>query len=212
MYARRVGDESLTFAVSGLLWNESLVMIDMKTRSLWSHLYGKAMHGPLEGNELERLPATMTDWATWRELHPKTTAVLLSRTAKVYNRDFYGNLADFVLGAVGGKSARAWPFDELIHAPVVNDRLADQPVLVTFQSDSKTAALFSRVVGDRTLSFQMQDGKLVDQETKSVWSPRTGEAISGPLDGSRLTHLPGSVSYREAWHVFYPESTFYGTE
>jgi hypothetical protein len=71
-----------------MLWNRSLVMIDRETESLWSQLLGTAQRGPLKGTELEILPAIMTDWKTWRELHPDTTAVILSRTSKNYRRQF----------------------------------------------------------------------------------------------------------------------------
>ena len=99
-------------------------MIDTNTKSLWSHLYGRAMRGPLQGAELKRLPSTMTDWGTWRRLNPKTTVVLLSRTTRVYDRGFYRNLADFVIGVTNRQSAKAWPFDVLIHEPVVNDHFS----------------------------------------------------------------------------------------
>ena len=59
MYARTVDDQTLTFAVSGLLWNRSLVMIDKETRSLWSHLLGESMQGPLQGKPLDFLTATI---------------------------------------------------------------------------------------------------------------------------------------------------------
>ena len=43
MYARTVQGRTLNFAVSGLLWENSLVMVDDATESLWSHLLGEAM-------------------------------------------------------------------------------------------------------------------------------------------------------------------------
>ena len=72
MYARTVGQQTLTLAVSGLLWNRSLVMIDQETGSHWSHLMGTAMKGPLKGEKLEVFPSTMTDWATWRAKYVNT--------------------------------------------------------------------------------------------------------------------------------------------
>ncbi len=187
-------------------------MIDTNTRSLWSHLYGKAMRGPLEGAELEHLPSTMTDWGTWRQLHPQTTVVLLSRTTTAYDRDFYRNLSDFVIGSTDGRSARAWPFDVLVHEPVLNDQFSGLPVLVTFQIDSKTAQLFSRVTKERRLSFEQKGGQLIDRETRSVWNSVSGTATSGPLQGTQLEPLSATLSYRDAWQVFYPNTTIYGTE
>ena len=47
MYASQVEEQTLTFAVSGMLWKRSLVMVDSETKTLWSHLLGKAMRGKL---------------------------------------------------------------------------------------------------------------------------------------------------------------------
>ena len=64
-------------------------MRDAETGSLWSHLLGKAMRGLLAGTELELLAGSMTDWKTWRDEHPDTTVVMLSRTAREFRREFY---------------------------------------------------------------------------------------------------------------------------
>ena len=49
MYARTVEERELTLQVSGMLWQRSLVMRDLETGTLWSHLMGKAMEGELKG-------------------------------------------------------------------------------------------------------------------------------------------------------------------
>ncbi len=72
--------ETLTLAVSGKLWNRSLVMVDTETESLWSHLLGKAMEGELKGTVLETLPATMVSWQSWKADHPATTVTASGMT------------------------------------------------------------------------------------------------------------------------------------
>ena len=37
----------LTLVVSGMLWNRNLVMLDLETESLWSHILGEAKAGVL---------------------------------------------------------------------------------------------------------------------------------------------------------------------
>ena len=205
MYAREVKDRTITLAVSGMLWNRSLVMIDTETDSLWSHLLGEAMQGELKGARLEVLPSLMTDWGTWRKLHPNSTVVMLKRTSSRFNREFYRNgMHRFVLGYASGENAVAWPFEALEKQPAINDKLHDTPLLVVFDSPSSTAFLFDRRVGDRTLRFDIKDGKLLDDETKSVWNAHTGQATAGPLKGQQLTPLAGVVSFRRAWMIFHP--------
>jgi hypothetical protein len=47
VYARTVNGRTLTFGVSGKLIRNSLVMYDRETHSLWTHLTGGAIDGPL---------------------------------------------------------------------------------------------------------------------------------------------------------------------
>ncbi|MEF8842755.1 MAG: DUF3179 domain-containing protein [Haloarculaceae archaeon] len=69
-------DEAITFGVSGLLWNDNLVMYDAETDSLWSQIAATAIRGPLAGTELELVPATLARWDEWRSEHPDTEVLL----------------------------------------------------------------------------------------------------------------------------------------
>ena len=212
MYDRDVDEQQLTFAVSGLLWNMSLVMIDDQTESLWSHILGEAMSGELEGTQLEKLPCALTDWSTWLAAHPQTTVVNLSRTTEDFRRECFEQPHSYVIGMARGAGAKAWPFDELIRNPVVNDTFEEVPIVVFFDAASGLATIFDRIVQDRTLTFYDAKGIVYDRDTKSRWNPVRGEATSGPLEGKRLTPRVGVVSYRRTWEVFHPQSTFLSLE
>lgn len=191
-----------------MLWQRSLVMMDLETRSLWSHLLGRAMSGPLQGAELESIPSVMTDWKTWRTEHPDSTVLNLSRTSRDYRREFYRDRSQFVIGMAEG-AARAWPFDQLARQPVVNDEFNKESVLVVFMAESSTALIYNRRAGDRTLSFANEGGKLLDRETGSQWDPASGKAIAGPLAGHVLPRAIGVVSYGRAWKNFHPDSKYW---
>ena len=75
MYARDIEGETLTFGVSGKLIMNALVMFDRQTETLWSQFLGEAVEGPLRGTPLEVVPAVLTRWESWRQLHPDTTAL-----------------------------------------------------------------------------------------------------------------------------------------
>lgn len=72
MYARSLPVGDLTFLVSGKLWRNSLIMQDLETGTLWSHLTGEALDGELVGTQLEIIDAVQTTWAAWRDRHPDT--------------------------------------------------------------------------------------------------------------------------------------------
>jgi hypothetical protein len=206
VYARDVDKKTLTFAVSGLLWNRSLVMKDEETGSLWSHVLGEAKSGSLKGVKLKQVPSVITDWATWRRENPGGTIVLLSRTSHEYTREFYANPEQFVLGIVESGEAKSWGLDTLSRSPAVNDRLGKRAVLAAFDKSSLTARLYERKLGDRVLTFRLQDGQLTDEQTGSTWNPVTGQAVAGQLEGKHLTALPAILSYRIVWQRFHPPS------
>lgn len=207
MYAREIDGQTLTLAVSGMLWNDSLVMIDQETETLWSHILGEARQGPLEGKQLAQIPSVMTDWGTWRREHPESTVVVLERTAGEYTREFYRETPfRFLLGIVHDGEATGWRFDLLLEKPVINDQLEDLPVVVLFDPESFTARLFERTIDEEVLTFRFEDGSYLDEQTGSTWNPITGEATSGPLMGHSLATLPAIVSYFDVWQMFHPDS------
>lgn len=50
-----------------------------------------------------------------------------------------------------------------------------------------------------------------DLETGSIWVQATGEAIEGPLAGSRLALLGVEITSLSRWQENHPETTVYGT-
>lgn len=54
----------------------NLVMFDQATGSFWSQILARAICGPLTGETLEILPASVATWGNWRESHPDTDVLL----------------------------------------------------------------------------------------------------------------------------------------
>lgn len=71
-FRRKIDGRTVEFGVSGLLHDSDLVMYDREGESLWQQITGEAIMGPALGQKLEELPATITEWATWRTAHPDT--------------------------------------------------------------------------------------------------------------------------------------------
>lgn len=200
----------MTLQVSGMLWNRSLVMRDVETGSLWSHILGECMEGPLRGETLEIIPAVMTTWKKWVAKHPETSVLHLRRTSREYDREFYTRPERFVLGVLVAAAAKAYPFDVLQRRPVLQDSIEGEPVLVVFDRESTEAVVYSRELDGEPLTFLPPGagGELRDAETGSVWDRSTGRATAGPLAGRSLSVVPAIVSYRAAWEVFHPASLY----
>ncbi len=212
MYARESAKpkKTLTFVVSGKLWKRSLVMMDRETKSLWSHLLGKAMDGELKGTMLETLPSTMVDWKTWKADHPNTTVLALKRTASEFDREFHEQPGRFVLGLRTLKEARSYSFDRLRKAQVINDTFAKQPVVLVYRSRSAGGRAFNRNTSKGPLTFEdLKGDQMKDRETGSSWDVETGHCVKGSLKGAQLKEIPAIVSFTKAWHTFYPHSDRY---
>lgn len=125
----------------------------------------------------------------------------------------------YVIGVRLGGSVKAYPFPVLNDHPVVNDEVAATPIVVTFLKGEASGAVFDRRAAGATLTFEVfrqgsragEDGvlQLRDQQTKSLWHPLSGKALSGPLAGTRLTLIPTTQSFWFGWVDHYPETAVY---
>lgn len=128
-----------------------------------------------------------------------------------------------VLGVVSGNKVTAYPFSILNTRPLIQQQLDDKPVLIVSKSgiassvdkrlireskDTLTAAAYSRVVDDKVLEFVLSGADIMDVQTESTWN-LFGEAVAGPLAGTRLNKLDRGVYFSFVWLDFYPQSIIY---
>ncbi|MBI4328480.1 MAG: DUF3179 domain-containing protein [Chloroflexi bacterium] len=236
MYAREVEGQVLTFGVSGKLVRNNLVMYDHQTNSLWSQAYSQAIQGDLAGKSLSLLASRVMGWADWREQYPD--GLVLNRGYRYgdpysfyyrdtetgvrspVNRDDRLGAKEFVLGLDLGEQVKAYPFRELSKTPVLNDVFAGRSVLTVLDTHGPGGTAFAyaydRRVGERTLTFLRAPAPsagaalpLTDEETRTVWDGRTGEAIEGSLKGKRLELLPATLSFWFSWVDLFPDTALY---
>jgi hypothetical protein len=119
--------------------------------------------------------------------------------------------------------AVAYPYDVLSQSGVINDSVGGQAIVV-FWAEGTASALdssiipegrevgaavaYSRIVDDRALTFEFADGKIMDDQTGSVWNI-FGMAISGELAGKKLTPVVSINHFWFSWAAFRPETRIY---
>ena len=207
MYDRTIGDKVLTLQVSGMLWNRSLVMRDLETGSLWSHLLGECKRGPLQGEVLETISGRMMTWGAWKEKYPETTVLNLSRTARGFTRKMYDQQLDrLVYGIRVDGAVKAYPLSVLAKTNVLQDEWAGNKLIVVYDEAEAQVSAYLRDQGGETRSFKpaLHQGRLVDH-SGTLWDARSGEEVGGE---GRLKPLLGIVSFRKAWRVFHPDSAW----
>lgn len=111
--------------------------------------------------------------------------------------------------AIEGHPARAYPLRYLIWHEIVNDRIGDVPVAVTFCPLCNSGLVFDRrlpsVEGHIELEFgvsgmlRFSDMIMYDRFSESWWQQFTGKAIAGMMTGAELAPLP---TLMESWGEF----------
>lgn len=116
-----------------------------------------------------------------------------------------GGLEPVVVVELEGETPRAYPIRYLTWHEIVNDRIGDIPIAVTFCPLCNSAVTFDARAAGRDLEFgvsgklRYSDMVMYDRNTESWWQQFIGEAIIGELAGTRLTVLP---SWLESWQSY----------
>ncbi len=183
VYARSFGDTTLTLIVSGKLWRNSLIMMDEETGTLWSHVSGEAMEGPLAGRRLQPVPSVQTTWAAWRAAHPATRVLQKPEEIKASRYREY-----FADPDRAGIFRTFWLQDRMPAKALVHG-LAIGPHAVA--------------VADAALAPQQPRRVLVGDVTVDVTRGADGGVRAVAADGSEV---PVRTAFWFAWSSFHPHT------
>ena len=227
VYEPRLTGANLNFGVSGLLFDNNLILFDRATESLWSQMSVLAVCGDLRGTAPALKPVVQSTWGAWKALHPETTVLSFqtgfSRNYGQYPYGAYdqiGNnellfpqstidprrpMKELVIGVIEGGVTRAYPYGELGQCSAVNDVVGGRPVLIVYDAEAEMAIAFDRRAGGETLTFEVVGGgfpfRLRDVETGSEWT-LDGLAVGGPLSGSTIPQMATYSAMWFAWAAF----------
>jgi hypothetical protein len=126
--------------------------------------------------------------------------------------DAEATLADdaWVLGVALGEEARAYPWEVIRRAFVINDTLNGQPVVVMYCISCNSSLAYLARQGGQTLRFGVvgafgHETLLHDDRTGSWWR-EDGSAIAGPLRDAQLEQLPAVLLPWADWRALYPHT------
>ena len=215
--------------MSGKLIRNSLVMFDRETGTLWSHLTGEALEGPLVGQHLQQLLSEQTTWGRWRAEHPKTLMLDVDPNDVRFDpyQSYYGApdagvvgrkraddrlpVKEKVIGVRLGGEVKAYSFTALARDRVVNDEVGGVPLVVVFDPVSYSGAVYRRDRGGTLLTFTAGSTglSLRDDQTGSEWDGLSGKAMTGIDAGMELEQLPITYSFWFGWVDVYPNTEVY---
>ena len=204
-------------------------MFDRETGSLWSHLTGEAISGPLTGQRLTVVPSIQTTWGLWHRNHPRAQVLAgsVGELSDPYDLYYQGDSAGIegrkrqdnrlptkerVIGLRLGGEVKAYSFSALARDRVVNDVVGGTPLVIVFDGASESGAAYRRDLNGQVLDFQpgSRPMAMTDAQTSSEWDGLAGTASSGPSAGAALTPVPFTYSFWFGWADFYPRTSVYG--
>ena len=121
---------------------------------------------------------------------------------------------DRVIGVEIDGEARAYPLRILEHHEIVNDRIGDLPIAVTYCPLCDSAAVFDRrtEIGEREfgVSGLLYNSNVLMYDRggspESLWSQVMAEGVSGPGGRKRLRALPVELTTWSAWIARHPQT------
>lgn len=239
VFDRRVGARTLTFGVSGKLYRADVVLYDRETTSLWPQIGGVAVRGEMKGARLTPIASTVVSFGEFRAEYPNGQVLQRPTAADYTVKPFAGydrrsgpdpdvfharvdprrRAMQRVVGVALGHEARAYPYDALRAAGVVNDAIDGNRIAVFFSDDAASiygtassggTGVYERNVKGQPLTFVARDDGFVDEETGSAWSV-LGVASAGPLRGARLRPVLHLDAFWFAWAAFVPDTDIWAS-
>ncbi len=137
--------------------------------------------------------------------------------ANVQDSNFMSD-SDTVIGLEINGEAKAYPLFILVWHEIVNDKVGDTPVSVTYCPLCYTNQVFERMIDGQEVEFGTS-GKLYnsnllmyDRLTESYWSQALGIAVKGELSGYQLNLIPFDVITWKDWKSLHPDTMVLTTD
>lgn len=131
--------------------------------------------------------------------------------ADIQSSQFMSN-SDTVIGLEINGEAKAYPIFILVWHKIVNNKVGNTPVSVTYCPLCYTNQVFERIIDGQAVEFGTS-GKLYnsnllmyDRLTESYWSQALGMAVKGELTGYELNLIPFDVITWGDWKKLHPDT------
>ncbi len=220
--------QHLSFQMAGL-YNGTHLIKDLETGSLWNHINGEALFGPLKGTFLERIALAQCEWREWLSMHPDSLVLWgeqelragfgsqhtpgspaigaelrKSLTRPIDQRIEHNTL---VLGVEGDGTGFAFPLPELDKiGPVLHTTMDKEEIVIFHKPGSVHALAFSAILDREKLEFFYKEQScIVDRQTGSHWS-YAGECYAGTRRGSKLRYVSSGVAEWYIWAAHHPNT------
>jgi hypothetical protein len=173
IYDRRADGRTLSFENSGALWRDTLVMRDRETGTYWTVATGRALSGPLAGQQLDAIPASVTRMGLWNREYPDS---------------LYLDLGHSTIEPLALRLYAAAPTQGFSGARTTDRRRKPKEEILVLRVGSRVLAVAADEVKDRAPIAATFDGRPIQIE----WDPRlqTPRAFRVSSAPEELTLIP----------------------
>jgi len=193
---------------------------DEDTRSWWQQATGKAITGPMKGQQLAEIPSAQMTVGDWQTLHPNSLTLQPDPNFKSKYDSLKGydegtlksglekrdsgswKFKSWVIGIESGGRSKVYDWNNLVRDRVIPDTIGKRHLLLTIEPDNKT---FYALSYNDSLSFEYDTSAktIRDSNTHSTWSP-SGICTAGPLKGTQLQTVQAYQEFWHSWRTFHP--------
>jgi hypothetical protein len=210
VWGRELDGLRLTFHLAGIN-NQNFLMRDEQTGTFWQQISGRAIAGPLAGRTLPFVASEELTFAQWKAEQPRGTVLRDdARYVKEYAPPNWDALKkadaaqELMLGVAAFGAARAFPYDAVVAAKLVQDRVGAAPVVLVVGPDGASVRVFRAPEG---LEFYRID-------TKDAVAPVMIDSAGGKwdfqgrsADGGTLERVEAIKDYWFDWRNYHPDTT-----
>jgi hypothetical protein len=199
---------------------------DATTKSWWQQATGISIAGPLKGTALKELPSKQLTLAAWLREYPNSSVMQPDTSFKKDYEDLAlydkgtikGGLErrdslswkrkSWIIGIIHNHSAKAFDWNNLVKQKIIQDTVAELPVVIVLEKDTVSFHVYDRHVNGSVLNFQKGNNNeiFVDQNTGSTWN-MDGVCIDGTLKGEKLTAVQSYQEFWHSWSTFHPNTS-----
>jgi hypothetical protein len=223
----------LTFHLAGIN-NQNFLMRDEETGTYWQQISGRAISGPLAGRTLPPIASEELSLALWKsenpngtvlqdvsayvpEYSPKDWDVQMRKAPTVLSYARPGLAPrDIMLGIHAFGAARAFPYDVVKNAGLVEDHVGPEPVILVLGPDALSIRAFRARIPNlparpdfyRTNLTDPAAPLMIDSITGTKWNFQ-GCAMDGAQKGACLERLEVIKDYWFDWRHYNPGTTVF---
>jgi hypothetical protein len=158
LFRAEAGGRRFEFGSSGFLFRSNKLMYDRQTHTLWNHLTGEPVIGPLaeSGIRLERLPLVVTSWGEWKRQHPATKVLDIDTG---HQRPYNAGAAYGQYFASTGTMFPVWQRSTLLHdkARVYTLLIEGRPKAYALESLDRAGGVLNDSFAGKSLVLHYRD-------------------------------------------------------